>query len=177
MYIKYILMVLLLLITISIIREKNNFKLVILFSGFSLIAASIYFYNNALDVALAEIAVGSAFIPLIFLIAISKQRTFSVMNNTNSEFEYMDSLIEFCKEENLELKFFNENLIVNDEAKSIHGAFRRKDIDLIIQFNHRKNRYEILGKKSNVMIKKYQELTKKNNRIHVIRISDMETVE
>lgn len=177
MHIKYFLMFVLLVLTVVIIREKNNFKLIILFSGLSLVAAGIYFFNNALDVALAEIAVGSAFIPLIFLITISKQRTFSVMNNTNRYFDYMDTLLEFCREENLKLKYYNENEIIDDEAKSIHGAFRRKDIDLIIEYDERKKVYEIIGKKSNIMIIKYKEMTKKNKRIHVVRVADLETME
>ena len=170
-------MVLLLVLTLMIIKEKNNFKLVVLFSGFSLISAGIYFYNNAADVALAEIAVGSAFIPLIFLIAISKQRTFSVMNNTNQYFEYMDTLLEFCREENLKLKFYNENEIEDNETKSIQGAFRSKDIDLIIEYDERKKIYEVIGKKSSILIVKYKEMTKKNKRIHVVRMADVETID
>ena len=99
------------------------------------------------------------------------------MNNTNRYFEYMETLIEFCREENLKLKYFNENEIIDDEAKSIHGAFRRKDIDLIIEYDERKKVYEIIGKKSNILIPKYKEMTRKNKKIHVVRIGDLETME
>ncbi len=175
MYIKTFFMILLLLTTIAIIREKNNFKMIIFFSGFSLIAASLYFYNNAPDVALAEIAVGSAFIPLIFLITISKQRTFTVMSNTEKEFMYFDLLDKFCKDENLELKVIKSIEIVDDDSKSIHGVFRRHDLDLIIDYNKKKKKFILTGKKSNLLINRFGELVKSTHHIRLIKIEDEET--
>lgn len=175
MSVKYFFMILLLIVTLAVIKEKNNFKLIIFFSGFSLIAASLYFYNHAPDVALAEIAVGSAFIPLIFLITISKQRTFTVMNNENKEFVYQEVLEEFCREENLKLKIVFESEVFDDSAKSIHGVFRRQDIDLIIDYDDKKKKYYITGKKSNLMINKFIVMTQDIHNINVIRISDEET--
>ncbi len=175
MDIKNFFMVLLLLTTIAIIREKNNFKMIIFFSGFSLVAASLYFYNNAPDVALAEIAVGSAFIPLIFLITISKQRTFTVMNNTKKKFSYYELLDKFCKEENLELKIVESQSVVNDEAKSIHGVFRRHDLDLIIDYNKKKKKFILTGKKSNLLINRFGKLVKGIHTIKLIKIEDEET--
>ena len=175
--IRYILMILLLSVTFAIVFEKNNQRIIIFFSVFSLIAASLYFYNHAPDVALAEIAVGSAFIPLIFLIAISKQRTFTVMKRSEREFVYKDVLIDFCKNENLKLKLIDASQVIDDETKSIHGAFRRRDIDVIIDYNPKKKRYDMTCKKSNVMIDKFEVMAQKYHGIRIIRLIDKETID
>ncbi len=175
--IKLTLMILLLLVTIFIVLEKNNKRIIIYFSVFSLLAASLYFYNHAPDVALAEIAVGSAFIPLIFLITISKQRTFTVMMNSNKTFIYQELLIEFCKDENLKLKVINEKDVHNDETKSIHGAFRRQDIDVIIDYNAKKKRYDMTCKESNLMIDRFEKLASIQHGIRIIRTTDDETID
>jgi len=175
--IKTFLMIILLIITLTIVLEKNNKKLIIFFSVFSLIAASLYFYNHAPDVALAEIAVGSAFIPLIFLIAISKQRTFTVMKVSKRDFVYQDLLEEFCKLENLSLKLIRNEDVHDDEAKSIHGVFRRRDIDLIIDYNPKKKRYDMTCKKSNIMIDRFEEMASNYHGIRIIRTVDVETTD
>jgi len=175
--IKYSLMILLLSVTLAIVFEKNNKRIIIFFSVFSLIAASLYFYNHAPDVALAEIAVGSAFIPLIFLITISKQRTFTVMRRSERQFIYQDLLVEFCKNENLKLKLIDSEEVFDDEAKSIHGAFRRQDIDVIIVYNSKKKRYDMTCKKSNVMIDKFETLAQKYHGIRIVRLIDEETID
>jgi len=172
-----VLMLLLLLITLIIVFEKNNKRIIIYFSIFSLIAASLYFYNHAPDVALAEIAVGSAFIPLIFLITISKQRTFTVMLNTSKEFIYDDLLKEFCKNENLELKMVRTEDIYDDETRGIFGAFRRHDIDVIVDYNPKKKRYDLTCKESNVMIGRFEQLTSKEHGIRIVRTVDDETLD
>ena len=74
MKITYVLQVLLIFLSIFIIRSKNNLKAIIFFSTFSLVTASFYYFLKAPDLALAEAAIGSAIIPLIYIIAISKQR-------------------------------------------------------------------------------------------------------
>ncbi len=175
--IKIVLMLLLLVITTVVVIEKNNKRVIVFFSVFSLIAASLYFYNNAPDVALAEIAVGSAFIPLIFLITISKQQTFTVMMNTEKSFLYEDLLRQFCKDENLKLKIIHTEDVFNDEARSIHGAFRRQDIDIIVDYNSKKKRYDMTCKESNVMIERFERMTQKVHGIRIIRSTDEETID
>ena len=76
--INYLLVILFLILSIIIVFEKNNLKVIIYFSLFSFVASSIYFVNMAFDIALAEIAIGCAFIPLIYIITISKQKLFTV---------------------------------------------------------------------------------------------------
>ena len=175
--IKYIFLVLMLVSTIAIIRENNNFRIIIYFSVLSLLAASLYFFNHAPDVALAEIAVGSAFIPLIFIIAISKQRTFTVMSNLDDEFPYLDLIIDFCKEENLKLKIINEKDVTDDEGTTIQGVFRRIDIDLILNLSYKKDKYYVAGKKSNIMIDKIEKITKDIELIKIVKIEDKETTD
>lgn len=175
--IKYVFMFILLALTIAIIVENNNYKIIVLFSGFSLVAACLYFFNNAPDVALAEIAVGSAFIPLIFLIAMSKQRTFTVMEKTNRKFEHMEILTEFCRNENLKLIMVKSKDIVEDEAKGISGVFRHRDIDLIIDYNKKKKYYIITGKEESMLIDRLQVATKNVIGIRIIKRVDTETID
>lgn len=171
------LLLLLLMITIGVVLQKNNQKLVVFFSAFSLIAASLYFYNHAPDVALAEIAVGSAFIPLIFLIAISKQRTFTVMLKKDVPFIYKELFTTFCKEENLKLKVVLEEDVRDEASKSVSGVFKSQDIDLIIDFNTKKKRYDMLCKKTNVMINHFEVLASQYKKIRIIRIVDEDTMD
>lgn len=142
-----------------------------------MIAASLYFYNNAPDVALAEIAVGSAFIPLIFLITISKQRRFIVKINTEKEFIYMSVLEEFCKKENLKLDIIKASESHDEEAKTIHGVFRRQDVDIIIDYNPKKKRYDLLCKDSNIMIERFATMTQKVHGIRLVKTKDEETLD
>lgn len=175
--IKTFLLILLLAITLGVVAQKNNQKLVVYYSVFSLIAASLYFFNNAPDVALAEISVGSAFIPLIFLIAISKQRTFTVMVYEVVKQDYLAFLDVFCNEENLKLKIIDAESVQDDEAKSIFGVFRRQDIDVIVHYNPRKERYTMTCKKSNVMSARFKELSEDFKDIRVIQAIDVETLD
>ena len=75
---------LLIIILIVIIFSKENLKIVIYSSVFSLICAILYFLYSAPDVALAEAAIGSAIVPLIYIISISKH---SKVDNSYNEIE------------------------------------------------------------------------------------------
>ncbi|MBP2027899.1 multicomponent Na+:H+ antiporter subunit B [Acetoanaerobium pronyense] len=68
----YFFHILLIIILLSIIFNDNNLYLILCSSIFSLICAILYYIYNAPDVALAEAAIGSAIIPVIYIIAISK---------------------------------------------------------------------------------------------------------
>ncbi len=68
----YFFHLLLIIIIITIIKSTENLKIVIYSSIFSLMCAILYFLYNAPDVALAEAAIGSAIVPLIYIIAIAK---------------------------------------------------------------------------------------------------------
>jgi len=175
--IKSFLLLVLLIVTLLTVIQKNNQKLVIYFSVFSLVAASLYFYSHAPDVALAEIAVGSAFIPLIFLIAISKQRTFTVLLNNTDDFTYQYLVDEFLQEENLKLKLLNASNVDHEEAKSVSGVFRRLDVDLIIDYSHKKKKYYLLCKSDNKLIDRFEKKVNHVQKIRIIRHVDEVTLD
>src|SRR6056297_3276285 len=77
--------ILLIIITVAMVANKNNTIVAILFSVSSLFLALLFFLNKAPDVALAEIAVGSAIMPLILIIAISKQREYVVITHVKDD--------------------------------------------------------------------------------------------
>ena len=70
-WIAYALQGILIILSIAIVVHKNNGTIIILIASFSLVTASLYLINRAPDVAIAEIAIGSAIIPLIYVISIS----------------------------------------------------------------------------------------------------------
>src|SRR6056297_4159354 len=108
--------VLLIIITIDLVLNKNNTVVAILFSVSSLFLALLYFFNKAPDVALAEIAVGSAIMPLILIISISKQREYVVITHVKDEFinslsgEGRRVLQDFADKNNLELKIYDRDI-------------------------------------------------------------------
>lgn len=175
--IKSFLLIVLLLLTINVVIQKNNQHLIVYFSIFSLVIASLYFFSYAPDVALAEIAVGSAFIPLIFLIAISKQRTFTILFQSDFDFEYHNFLEDFCKKENLKLKIIKSVDVKDDESNGVLGVFRRQDIDVIVDYNPKKKKYIMTCKQSNVMINRFEEIAIKYPKIRVVRIVDTNTLD
>lgn len=73
-------------IAVAIVAQADLFHVVILYSIFSLLCATLYVIYMAPDVALAEAAIGSAFVPMIFIVAISKQREFIVLSRLEDEF-------------------------------------------------------------------------------------------
>lgn len=80
----YFFHILLIIILVAIILSNENLKIIIYSSVFSLICAILYFLYSAPDVALAEAAIGSAIVPLIYIISISKH---SKVDNNYNEIE------------------------------------------------------------------------------------------
>jgi uncharacterized MnhB-related membrane protein len=64
----------LIITALAVVFNKNHFTIIILMSVFSIVAATLYMINQAPDVAIAEAAINAAIIPLIYVIAISRQR-------------------------------------------------------------------------------------------------------
>src|SRR5210317_459337 len=89
-YISYALQGILIVLAIAIVLHKNNGTIIILIASFSLVTASLYIINRAPDVAIAEIAIGSAIIPLIYVISISRQREFIVLDKVMDDFIITD---------------------------------------------------------------------------------------
>lgn len=171
-----------LIFSIAIVAEENNLKIIMYFSLFSFMAASIYFVNMAFDIALAEIAVGCAFIPFIYVITISKQKKFTVyFYNETFYHETIDTgyiveefeklMEEFCSTYEMKL-----NLVTHVEKydPTIHGIFRKGNIDLIVTFNSEDKFLNVIGNRSNIMLEKLEKLIKNKGLIKLIRVDDNE---
>lgn len=173
-----ILNIFLIIIAIAIVRENNNLKLVLYMCVFSLICASLYYMYKAPDVALAEAAIGSAIIPLIYIVAIARQNEFIVINQTEDGFLQMDSqnskgegnliLEEFCK--NNGFKF----ILLNKVDASISGVFRERNVDLIVEKSTETEKYLFKGKKSNILINRLELFVKDKKNIQIVRIEEKE---
>ncbi|MBN2897362.1 MAG: DUF4040 domain-containing protein [Clostridia bacterium] len=177
-----ILLVILIILAILVVKEKNNLHLIMYFSIFSFTAASVYFLNYALDIALAEVAVGCAFVPLIYLITVSKQNVFTVL--IDKEFlhgeDYQDNdlykklvflLEDFCSYYTLELKVVTKRVRY---YPTVQGIFRPGNIDLIVSLDEENNHLVITGNKSNIMIPRLDKMTRKYKNIDLIEVDEYE---
>lgn len=174
----FFLQILMIILALIIITNKNNLRIIIFFSAFSLITASLYFFNNAPDVALAEVAIGSAITPLILIISISKQRDFIVIKHTKDDFfnhslaktgEGYKFLHDFTKHYDLKLNIYNRNL------GSIIGIFRSRNIDLIIDKSPNTGKYILTGKESSILMNKLEQMALDQPLIEIAKISEGET--
>lgn len=173
-----ILNILLIIIAIFIVRENNNLKLVLYMCVFSLICASLYYMYKAPDVALAEAAIGSAIIPLIYIVAISRQKEFIVINDAKDDFLLMDSenntgdgnviLENFCNEYGFEL------ILLDQIDAGIAGVFREINVDLIVEKSLETGKYQFKGKKANLLINRLEQYVKDNENIQIVRIEERE---
>lgn len=122
----------LLLIVLAIIFSKSTIRAIIMLFVFSVISSLMYYLYQAPDVAMAELAIGAAIVPLIYVISITRQKKYIVIDNTKDRFldqgmaGYM-FLAHFCKKQNLDMVIMRE--IPEDES----FLFSRKDIDLIVE--------------------------------------------
>ncbi len=173
-----LLQILMIIIALIIISNKDNLKIIIFFAVFSLVTASLYFFNNAPDVALAEVAIGSAITPLIFIISISKQKDFIVINHTEDDF-FCHGLTEtgdgykflqnFTEHYNLKLNLYSSS------SGSIVGIFRSRNVDLIIDKSPSAGKYILKGKESNILMNKLEQLSLKEPLIEIMKINEGET--
>ncbi|WP_432666465.1 DUF4040 domain-containing protein [Wukongibacter baidiensis] len=173
-----LLQILMIIIALIIISNKDNLKIIIFFAVFSLITASLYFFNNAPDVALAEVAIGSAITPLIFIISISKQKDFIVINHTKDDFfshnlrktgEGYKFLHDFTKHYDLKLKVYDNNL------GSVVGIFRSRNVDLIVDNSPDIGKYILKGKVSSILMNKLEQLAINEPLIEIVKINEGET--
>lgn len=174
-----LLQLLLILISVFIVISKNNLKIVIYFSTFSLVSASLYYFLKSPDLALAEAAIGSAIIPFIFIIAISKQREFLVISHISEDENFLDSnklkqgrgyevLNDFTKHYNLKL-------VINDSNyDELHGIFRIRNVDLVVEKCSDSHKYLLKGKKSSILMNKLEQMTKSDSEIEIVKIEEGE---
>jgi uncharacterized MnhB-related membrane protein len=167
--------ILLIIITIALVASKDNTVIAILFSVSSLFIAILFFLNKAPDVALAEIAVGSAIMPLILIIAISRQREYVVISHVKDEFinsltgEGRKVLEKFADHYNLELKIYERDI------DNIKGIFRERNVDLIIDRSKDEKIYFLRGKKSSLLMNKLEKMVKDVENIKIIKEEEVET--
>ncbi len=173
------LQILLIIITIAIVLHKENFTLVILIASFGLIAATLYVMNQAPDVAIAEVAIGSAIIPLIYVISISRQREFIVLDRVNHNMHDLDEmnvvilmiLKNFVNNNNLRLNLTSDN---EGNSKELLGELKT---DLIISYNNELKQFELKGKASSILITKLKDMTADYSYINVIALEEGEGVD
>jgi len=175
MLISNFLQILLIIITIVIVANKDNIKIVIFFSFSSLITALLYFLNKAPDVALAEVAIGSAIMPLILIISISKQREFVVISHIDDDFLTSQECIgyklleDFAKYYNLKLRIYTSDI------NNLRGIFRENNVDLIVEKSKKSNKYLFKGKKSSILMNKLEQMAKNESIIKIIKVGENET--
>lgn len=171
-----LLQLLLILISVLIVISKNNLKIVIFFSTFSLVSASLYYFLNSPDLALAEAAIGSAIIPFIFIISISKQSEFLVVSHINKDEHFLDIrkgrgfkiLSDFTKHYNLKL------VINNSKDDELYGIFRSRNVDLVVEKCSESGKYLLKGKKTSILMNKLEQMTKNDVDIEVVKIEEGE---
>jgi putative multicomponent Na+:H+ antiporter subunit B len=174
-----ILQVLLIVIAITIVFHKENFTIIILISAFGLVAATLYALNQAPDVAIAEVAIGSAIIPLIYVISISRQREFIVLDRVDHDKHDLDQkneeiygiLINFVNTYDLRLNVCSDIKGTDEELTN------ELNVDLIISYNESKNRFEFRGKSSSILMKRLKDITSDKDYIKVITLKEGESID
>lgn len=171
-----LLQILLIIIALAVTFIKDNLKMVIFFSVFSLISASLYYFYRAPDLALAEAAIGSAIIPLIFIISISKQREFIVITDLKND-DFLDVLPKEGKGYKLLSEFtdyYNLNLVITeDRENTIFGIFRLKNVDLFVRKND--DKYILEGKRTSIIMNKLAQMIDGYPEIDIVFIEEGET--
>jgi uncharacterized MnhB-related membrane protein len=177
MILKYIMHVLLIIVAIMTIKERNYLRMIIYFSVFSLVISALYFLNAAPDVAIAEIAIGSALIPLIFLLTVSKQRVFIVTGDVMNQCFIDDTgncksiLQEFCDFYNLDLRIMTN---VDEEDLQLTGVFRKVNIDLYVEKRENMDAFYLVGKESSILMNKLEKMVEPYPNLQVILVPDID---
>lgn len=172
MVLTVLLSVLLLILVGLMVREENNTTLIILFFLFSFDAACIYLITSAPDIALAEITIGCAFIPLVFIITIMRQNTFTVAFYAGDETQsycdpevlvgFMALLEEFCDLYDLKPRLITHPIRFKP---SMEGVFRPGNIDILADYDEVKGILNLMGNGRNVMIPQLEKILGRDQRI------------
>lgn len=159
MILTFALTLLLLIMAVKLINTTDNYLMVLVSSLFSFTAACLYYLHSAPDIALAEIAIGCAFIPLIFTIAIMRQSTFTVVFfSQEGQQAYCDPMIllefmavaeEFCRQKQLKLKIVAHPISYQPNVK---GIFRIGNTDLIANYFEENGTLTVWGNNKNKLL-------------------------
>ncbi len=174
------LQIFLIITAIAVILHKNHFTIIILMSVFSIIAATLYTINQAPDVAIAEVAINAAIIPLIYVIAISRQRELIVFDKLQHGTidpsqplvgEIYDYLEEFSKRNKLKVNICCD--LVGQESV----LFKDLNVDLMVDLDKDKKQYILKGKSSNVLMKKIMKDLKGKTNVRFELIEEGENLD
>ncbi len=177
-----LLQVLLIIIALAIVFHKENFTIIIYISSFGLVAATLYVLNQAPDVAIAEVAIGSAIIPLIYVISISRQREFIVLDRVDHD-HITDENID---EKNIELYQVLNNFVDHNDLKmNVCANIKGSDedlttdlnVDLIISFDHVKQKFILKGKQSSILMDHLIKETFAYDYIEIVTFKEGESID
>ena len=166
------LLIIQIILIVSIMYQKDLYFNVLYLTMASLIAAVLYTVFNAPDIALAEIAVGCALIPFVYIIAITKQKMFFILDEVADETsaKLVDDIRALCKDEKLKIKLISEKNIHDFELKDV---FRKLNVDMIIKKVG--NQHEVICKETSELNDHLIQILKQKtytNIIDFIRIGD-----
>ncbi|MCK5762663.1 MAG: DUF4040 domain-containing protein [Clostridiales bacterium] len=166
------LLIIQIILIISIMYQKDLYFNVLYLTMASLIAAVLYTIFNAPDIALAEIAVGCALIPFVYIIAITKQKDLFILDEIEDELSarLIEDIRVLCKNEKLKIRLISEKNIHDFELKDV---FRKLNVDIIIKKVG--NKHELICKETSELNDHLIQLLKQRtytNIIDFIRIGD-----
>lgn len=154
-----VLLSLMLVIAFVINFVNNNYHVILYTALFSFCAASIYFISAAPDLALAEAAIGCAFIPLVYTIAIRRQNTFTVVFFSQEDssaycppellIEFMAIAEGFCSQKGLKLRVKTHPEALGNTSRSI---FTLGNTDLVASYESSENRLHLWGNDANKLL-------------------------
>lgn len=172
MVLTILLCLLLLILTLLMIREEDHTTLIILFFLFSFVSACLYLISSAPDIALAEIAVGCAFIPLVYIITIMRQNTFTVAFFEEEGMQsycdpevlvrFMALLEEFCGLYELKPRLITHPISFKP---AMEGVFRPGNIDILADYDEATGILNLMGNGRNVMIPQLESILGRDERI------------
>jgi len=188
-----ILCVALLIAALMTLITENNFRLILYFAAFSLTAAGLYMLLHAPDIALAEIAVGCAFVPLIYTIAVMKQTTLNVVVKparavkasdaaetadgglTSERLEaFMVEIGRFCELYGLEAKLVGG---LEGRETTVAGIFRPSSPDLLIDYDPARDIIQVEGNEHNSMIESLERWLKQTAGVEFVGVGVSEEEE
>ena len=178
--IAFALQVLMIIVSLFIVFHKKNFTIIILISVFSLLAATLYTMNQAPDVAIAEVAIGAAIIPLIYVISISRQREYIVLDKRRHGFidpdEVLEGVVYDILNEFVQTYDLNLNVCCDIEG-SEEDLTKELNVDLIIDYDLENDHYTLKGKASSTLMSKLKRLTANHPSITVVTFKDGDSID
>lgn len=173
----------LLITALMTLITENNFRLILYFVAFSLTASGLYMLLKAPDIALAEIAVGCAFIPLIYTIAVMKQNTLNVVvkaaeancgpmdpERLNA---FMAEIGRFCELYELEPRLIGG---LEGRTTTVSGIFRPSSPDLLIGYDCTRDIIRVEGNEHNVLIESLERWLEQIPGIEFVEVAEDESL-